>query len=455
MNWIEKKWLSLGNPEFLQKYTESFKKTEGQIGAFLQYKFDSLQDGYIPFAVKDNIAVSNFKLTCGSKMLENLLSPYDATAVKKLTAGNGIVVGKTALDEFGMGSSTTTSLLKETKNPWDLSRVTGGSSGGSAAAVASEMVPFALGSDTGGSIRQPASFCGIYGLKPTYGTVSRYGLVSYASSLEVIGILAKKVTVIKNVYEIIRGKDDYDQTSVDFRGSKKEIKKIGILGNLDVSNIERDVHNSYQSSINRIKKLGFEVSEVTFPLFDYIAPAYYTIATAEASANLARYNGVRFGLRPDFSDNPDELVRKSRSEGFGDEVKLRILLGTYVLRSGFQDEYYLKAQKVRTAIRNELDKLFRQVDLLLLPVFPTPPFSRDNPELDPFQQKMADSYTCLANLAGVPALSIPSAVTNNLPVGVQLMGPSFSEENLFDLAEKLEQQFPSPSPPIKLDEWSK
>jgi aspartyl-tRNA(Asn)/glutamyl-tRNA(Gln) amidotransferase subunit A len=316
------------------------------------------------------------------------------------------------------------------------------------------MVPFALGSDTGGSIRQPAGFCGVYGLKPTYGTVSRYGLVSYASSLEVIGILAKQVNVLKNIYKIIRGKDDYDQTSVDFQGTKKEIKKIGIFKNLDAFNVHKDVHTSYQISIDRIKKSGIGISEVSFSLFDYIAPAYYTIATAEASANLARYNGVRFGLRPDFSDNPDELVRKARSEGFGDEVKLRVLLGTFVLRSGFQDEYYLKAQKIRTAIRNEMDKLFQDVDLLLLPVFPVPPFNRDNPELDPFQQKMADSYTCLANLAGVPALSIPSAVLNDLPVGVQLMGPSFSEENLFTVAEKLELQFPCPSPPIKLDEWS-
>jgi aspartyl-tRNA(Asn)/glutamyl-tRNA(Gln) amidotransferase subunit A len=455
MDWIEKKWLALKNNDALKKYSHSVNKLNQKIGVFFQFDPDLQKKGAIPFAVKDNISVSGFNLTCGSKMLENLKSPYNATAVQNLINCGGWVVGKTAMDEFGMGSSTTTSPLIKTHNPWDTRKVTGGSSGGSAAAVASGMVPLALGSDTGGSIRQPASFCGIYGLKPTYGTVSRYGLVAYASSLEVIGLLASNASIIEGAFSLIKGIDTLDQTSQEYPAvTSQEPKNIGILSNIASLKMHPDIVTSYKTTIQRLETCKYNLKHIDFPLFDYIAPAYYTIATAEASANLARFNGVRYGLSPDFAENPEELVKLARSQGFGDEVKLRILLGTYVLRSGFQDKYYLKAQKVRTAIRNKLDEIFSEIDLLLLPVFPVPPFDRDDPDLNPFQQKIADTYTCLANLAGIPALAIPSEVIHGLPIGVQLIGPAYSEDSIFSVAKKLEDSYPRPEPPLKIDDWS-
>jgi aspartyl-tRNA(Asn)/glutamyl-tRNA(Gln) amidotransferase subunit A len=415
-----------------------------------------LQD--MPLAVKDNIAVSGYRLTCGSRMLEHLVSPYDATAVERLRGSGVRIVGKTNLDEFGMGSSTDTSALGQTNNPWDHTRVSGGSSGGSAAAVAQQLVPAALGSDTGGSIRQPAAFCGIYGLKPTYGTVSRYGLVAYASSLEVIGVLGRDVDTVAAVYRQMSGADSKDQSSVDIpkevNTSPPETSTIGVLqGDLG---LDAAVAENYRTMVEALHDLGFTTVPVDLSTLEYVVPAYYTIATAEASTNLARYNGIRYGYRPDWAENPEELMRKARSEAFGPEVQLRILLGTYVLRSGFQDQYYTRAQKIRTLIRQELAAVYQNVSMILMPVFPVQAFAHAHtessvPALDPFQQKVADRFTCTANLAAVPSLTIPSGLAGGLPVGMQLMGPAFSEEVLFQVARQVSTLFPIQFPPDTMD----
>ncbi|MEW5814575.1 MAG: Asp-tRNA(Asn)/Glu-tRNA(Gln) amidotransferase subunit GatA [Spirochaetota bacterium] len=438
-------------------YLEYVQRWEKKIHAFLEFNPERLDNNTgIPFAVKDNIAVKGFKLTCGSKILENLVSPYTATAVKRLQAAGAFVVGKTNLDEFGMGSSTENSALAVTSNPWDTSRVPGGSSGGSAAAVAAGLVPFALGSDTGGSIRQPASFCGVFGLKPTYGVVSRYGLVAYASSLEVIGVISKTVETAKRVFNTIKGIDPMDHSSLEVEPSKQEssVKRIGLLpGSLD--ELDSAVKATYQKTIDILKKLNFTVIEIELPTLEYVVPAYYTIAPAEASANLARYTGIRYGSRPAWAGNPEELVRRARDEGFGNEVKLRILLGTYVLRSGFQDQYYLRAQKIRTAIRKDFESAFSQADLIMTPVYPVAAFKRGGEGLNPFQQKLADKFTSTANLAGIPALAFPADVINGLPIGMQFMAPPFEEERLFYAASLFEKEFPSPAPDGYSMEWSR
>lgn len=424
--------------------------------------------------MKDNIAVAKMPLTCGSRILHGFVSPYNATAVDRLRAAGAWVVGKTNLDEFGMGSSTDNSALLRTNNPWDPARVAGGSSGGSAAAVAAGLVPVALGSDTGGSIRQPAAFCGVYGLKPTYGAVSRFGLVAYASSLETVGVLASSVAWTRAAFDVIRGHDPLDQTSaeagdarglhgargpnaadgsagVDEAGTRHvdipsgAARTIAVLsGDLGLSPA---VRAGYEATIERLRAHGYEIRPVELKTLEYGVAAYYTIAAAEASANLARFNGVRYGYRPDYAENPDELMRKARSEALGAEVKLRIVLGTYVLRSGFQDQYYTRAQKIRTLIRNELESLFQQVDALMLPVFPSQAFAHGAPDMDAFQQKLADRFTTTANLAGLPALSVPSGVENGLPVGVQFMSGAFAEERLFGIAERLAEQVPLHFPP--------
>ncbi len=402
------------------------------------------------FAVKDNIAVEGMHLTCGSKILENFVSPYDATAVKKLKEAGAVCVGKTNLDEFGMGSSTDNSALAVTNNPWDLERVCGGSSGGSAAAVAAGMVPFALGTDTGGSIRQPASFCGVYGLKPTYGVVSRFGLVAYASSLEVCGIISNSVDTVRSVFEVIKGKDGNDQTSIEHIPADPAAETVAVLaGDLG---LKPEVEAAYKKAVDGLKTAGFKIIEVELPMLDYGIAAYYTIAMAEASANLARYNGVRYGHRSAKAEGFEDLVRKSRDEGFGDEVKLRILLGTYVLRSGFQDQYYTRAQKIRTAVRNEFDSVFEKADLVLMPAFPTAAFKHGDQSLDQFQQKLADKFTVAANLTGMPAMSVPVSVEDGLPVGMQLMAPVFAEERIFRAAEKLAGVLPPAECPGKMEE---
>jgi aspartyl-tRNA(Asn)/glutamyl-tRNA(Gln) amidotransferase subunit A len=409
----------------------------------------------VPFAVKDNIAVRSFRLTCGSRLLRDLVSPYSATAVEQLQKAGAVAVGKTNLDEFGMGSSTENSAFQETRNPWDLSRVPGGSSGGSAAAVAAGIVPFALGTDTGGSVRQPASFCGLYGLKPTYGAVSRYGLVAYASSLETLGIVSKTVATLERVFEIVRGRDPRDHSSLAWAPvrEKKGRLHIGVPRECARISLHPDVTRTFGRTRATLEGLGHSVEEVPFPTLDHVVSSYYVIATAEASANLARFDGVRYGSRAPGAENPEGLMTATRNEGFGDEVKLRILLGTYVLRSGFQDEYYLRAQRIRTAIRNDFERAFGGADLILMPVYPVPPFVRGSVEADPFTQKLADIFTCSANLAGLPALSFPASVENGLPIGMQFLAPPFAEERLFAACRELETVFPSPDPPKFPAEW--
>jgi aspartyl-tRNA(Asn)/glutamyl-tRNA(Gln) amidotransferase subunit A len=454
-----------------KRYMEYVASWEEKIHSFLQFDVNkglALTDDLIrqpgiiettdeftgvPFGVKDNIAVRSFKLTCGSNMLESFVSPYTATAVERLVRRGAIVAGKTNLDEFGMGSSTENSALSPTHNPWDTTRVTGGSSGGSAAAVAAGLVPFALGTDTGGSVRQPASFCGVYGLKPTYGSVSRYGLVAYASSLEVIGVIAREIEIVQAVFETIRGIDPLDHSTNEYKQSgPREIKTIGIPA--EKLDLKPEIRAGYENCVATFEKMGCGVREVEIPTLQYVVPAYYTIATAEASANLARYNGIRYGLRAENCRGPEELVRSTRDAGFGDEVKMRILLGTYVLRSGFQDQYYVKAQKIRTAIRNDIDRIFRDVDLLLMPTFPTAAFKHGSSEMDPFQQKLADKFTGTANLAGIPALSFPVGIENGVPVGMQLMAPAFGEKMLFDAAGRYAEEYPVPECPGYRREWS-
>ncbi|MFW5688365.1 MAG: amidase family protein [Spirochaetota bacterium] len=403
----------------------------------------------LPIAVKDNIAVRGFQLTCGSKMLANHVSPYDATVVARLVAAGAVPVGKTNLDEFGMGSSTDHSAGGPTNNPWDTERVAGGSSGGSAAAVAAGLVPLALGTDTGGSVRQPAAFCGVYGLKPTYGTLSRYGLVAYASSLEVAGLLSYDPELIRAAFAAAGGEDVMDQTSVSAptgdAGPPETVRKVAFLGG-DLG-LDAATAAGYSRMREAVAAQGIAIEEVELSTADYVVPAYYTIATAEASANLARFNGVRYGERPLFAENPEELVRQARGAGFGSEVKLRILLGTYVLRSGFQEQYYQRAQRIRTAIRRELAKLYEIYDLLVLPVYPTVAFHHGESELDAFQQKVADRFTTMANLAALPALSMPAGVHNGLPVGIQAMGPAFSEGRLLSFAQVLAKELPPERPP--------
>jgi len=454
-------------PESLAEWRRYALEADKKTGCFLQFdpllaRDRSAASGSlagVPFAVKDNIAVEPFRLTCASRFLANLVSPYTATAVRRLQAQGAVVVGKTNLDEFGMGSSTENSAYQKTLNPWNLTRVPGGSSGGSAAAVAAGIVPFALGSDTGGSVRQPAAFCGVYGLKPTYGAVSRYGLVAYASSLEVIGVISKTVAAAGEVFRLMRGQDELDHSSLEYRPAQDPPKKLCVglpveclraVGEPGTQGIplHPDVQATLEKTAQTLKELGFTLREVSLPSLEYVVSAYFVIACAEASANLARFDGIRYGARAQGADNQEQLVISSRSRGFGDEVKLRILLGTYVLRSGFQDQYYLRAQRIRTAIRRDFERAFSEVQLILMPVYPTPAFKLGGVELDPFAQKLADQFTCSANLAGLPALSFPAAVKNGLPIGLQFLAPPFAEDRLLRACSAFEEVSPSPNPPL-------
>ncbi len=404
----------------------------------------------VPFAIKDNIALAERPLTCGSKLLESFVSPYTATAVQRLMDAGARPVGKTNLDEFGMGSSTENSALGATHNPWNLDHVPGGSSGGSATAVAAGMVPFALGSDTGGSVRQPAAFCGVYGLKPTYGSVSRHGLVAYASSLDVIGVLATGTNLVRSVFTTIRGIDSFDQSSVrlpENHPTKDDPRrKAATIAVIDPpADLSSAVADSYRAAVSALQNLGIKTVTVELQGLDYAVAAYYTIATAEAAANLARFTGIRYGARPAFAENPEELVRAARTEGFGREVKLRILLGTYVLRSGFQDRYYIRALRIQNLLRAQLSEIFAGANALLLPTYPSQAFARGG-ALTPMQQKLGDKYTTIANLSGFPALAFPVGTTDGLPLGHQLMGPAFSELELLSIADELAEVFPAESP---------
>jgi len=402
----------------------------------------------VPIAIKDNMCTTFGTTTCASKILENFQAPYNATVVKKLIAADAIIIGKTNMDEFAMGSSTENSGLLQTKNPWDITRVPGGSSGGSAAAAAGGMCLAALGSDTGGSIRQPAGFCGVVGLKPTYGRVSRYGLVAYGSSLDQIGPVTQTVEDCALLLNVIAGHDPADSTSVETDecdyleriDEPVENLRIGVVPQLNAG-ADKAVQNAVRKAIEEYKGLGAEILEIEMPYFDYAIAAYYVIATAEASSNLARYDGVHYGHRSDKAENYIEVYSKSRAEGFGQEVKRRIMLGTYALSSGYYDAYYLKALKVRNLIRQDFVKAFEKCDCIMMPVAPTTAFKIGEKTDAPLKMYLSDVYTISANLAGVPGISIPCGFDkDSLPIGLQILAGTFAEEKLLRIANMLEKQ---------------
>ncbi len=403
----------------------------------------------VPIALKDNMCEQGTKVTCCSKILENFIAPYDAAVVEKLKEAGMPILGKSNMDEFAMGSSTENSVYGPSLNPWDKQRIPGGSSGGSAVAVAAGLAPVALGSDTGGSIRQPASCCGVVGLKPTYGRVSRYGLVAFASSLDQIGPFARNIEDTAALLRVIAGYDPKDSTSIkeevpDYSAFlNKSIKgmKIAIPKEyLGRGGLAPDVSGSIKSAIEIYQKLGAEFGEVSLPHTEYCLATYYIIATAEASSNLARYDGVHYGYRNKEAKTLSEMYSSTRAEGFGDEVKRRIMLGTYVLSAGYYDAYYLKAQKVRTLIKRDFDNVFKNYDCLLTPTAPTPAFKLGEKIADPIQMYLSDIFTISVNLAGVPGISIQGGFSKEkLPIGIQLIGKPFKEGELFKLAYAYEQ----------------
>ncbi|MPL65633.1 Glutamyl-tRNA(Gln) amidotransferase subunit A [bioreactor metagenome] len=400
----------------------------------------------IPAAIKDNICIKGVKTTCASQMLNKFVPPYDATVIEKLAADNLTVVGKANMDEFAMGGSTENSGFHASHNPWDLDAVPGGSSGGSAAAVAAGEAIWALGSDTGGSIRQPASYCGLVGFKPTYGRVSRYGLVAYASSLDQIGPITRDVTDCAIVMNAISGHDPKDSTSINSKAPDytkslvNDIKglKIGIPKEYFVSGMNTEVEKAIYKAIDQLVALGAEYQEVSMPHTEYGLSAYYIIAPAEASSNLARFDGVSYGHRAEGGDIVD-MYKKTRSEAFGQEVKRRIMLGTYALSSGYYDAYYLQALKVRTLVKQDFDKAFEQVDVLITPTAPTPAFKMGEMTNNPLAMYLQDICTIPVNLSGVPAVSLPCGFVDQLPIGLQMIGKPLGEETLIRAAYTFEQ----------------
>jgi aspartyl-tRNA(Asn)/glutamyl-tRNA(Gln) amidotransferase subunit A len=457
--------------EVTQACLDQIARVDGKIHAFISHSApDALaqadaadqllaQDGSsasrpllgVPIAVKDVLAVKDQPLNCGSKILGKFVSPYDATVVEKLKAAGAIVFGRLNMDEFAMGSSTENSAFGVTHNPWDTARIPGGSSGGSAAAVAADECIASLGSDTGGSIRQPAALCGCVGLKPTYGRVSRYGLVAFASSLDQIGPFAKNVQDAATLLGVLSGHDRRDSTSVpqpvpdyaaaltgDITGLKLGLPKEYLIGGLDP-----EVKAAVDAAVKKFTELGAEIVEISLPHTDYAVATYYIVATAEASANLARFDGVRYGARVE-GDNPIELYCRTRGAGFGAEVKRRIILGTYVLSSGYHDAYYLRAQKVRTLIRNDFLKAFETVDAIITPTTPTAAFKIGEKSDDPLQMYLSDIFTISCNLAGICGVSLPCGFTRSpkLPLGLQLLGQPFGEATMLRLAHAYEQATP-------------
>ncbi len=402
----------------------------------------------VPLAIKDNICIKGVETTCASKMLENFVPPFDATVITKLKEAGAVFLGKTNLDEFAMGSSTENSAFFPTHNPWDVERVPGGSSGGSAAAVAAGFCAGALGSDTGGSIRQPASFCGVVGLKPTYGRVSRYGLVAFASSLDQIGPITRTVKDTALILQVIAGKDPMDSTSVpkEVPNYLEELNmdisgaKIGVPEEYFGEGLSDEVREKIEDALKVFEKLGCQIKKVSLPHTPYAVAAYYIIAPAEASSNLARYDGVKYGLRVEGKDLID-MYKKTRSQGFGPEVKRRIMIGTYALSAGYYDAYYKKASQVRTLISQDFANAFEEVDFIVGPAAPTPAFKIGERISDPLQMYLSDIYTISVNLAGIVALSLPCGFTSQgLPVGMQIMGPHFSETKVLALGHKFEEE---------------
>ncbi len=449
--------------ELLEALHERIEAVDPVIDAYLSRDLDAALEaadeadvnlalGGIPVAIKDIISVAGQPCTCGSRMLRDYRAPFDATTISRLKAAGAIPFGRTNLDEFAMGSSTENSSLRPTRNPWDRARIPGGSSGGSAAAVAGEMAIASLGSDTGGSIRQPAALCGVVGLKPSYGRVSRYGLVAFASSLDQIGPLTRTVRDAALLLQAIAGADPNDSTSLDVpvpdypANLEQEVRglRLGLPKEYLVEGIAPEVRAAIDAAVGHLDSLGAEIMEVSLPHTSYAIDTYYIIATAEASANLARFDGVRYGRR---AENPRDLLDlygHTRAEGFGPEVKRRIILGTYVLSSGYYDAYYLRAQKVRTLIRDDFERAFEKVDALIAPVTPEPAFKLGERSADPLRMYLADIFTNAANLAGICAISIPcgfakTADGSELPIGLQIIGRALDEARILQVAHAYEQ----------------
>ena len=413
--------------------------------------------GALPIAVKDNICVRGMQSSCGSRILGDYHPPYNATVIERLKTAGAVVIGKTNCDEFAMGSSNENSAFGPVRNPWDTTRVPGGSSGGSAVAVASGIVPVALGSDTGGSVRQPASLCGVFGLKPTYGRNSRYGLVAFASSLDQVGVFARNVVDVARVLSIIAGRDDRDATTADV-----PVPKYADLINVDLhgarlgfptalfgAGLDDEIASQVKDAVAVYRDLGAEIVEIDLPYAKYAIAVYYIIATAEASSNLARFDGVRYGFRAEEAPELRQMYRKTREEGFGPEVKRRIMLGTYVLSAGYYDAYYRKAQQVRTLIKKDFISAFEKCDAIITPTSPTLAFPLGQKVDDPLAMYLNDVYTVTANLVGVPGLSVPCGLSSTrLPIGFQLLGPYWSEQTLFNFAHAYEVEKPFTDRPL-------
>lgn len=456
----------LGGEITCKSTTESFlkrAKSSSNLNAFLRLFDESLEAaekvdqkvrdgkagklaGFV-LGIKDVIAIKDKRLTCGSKILENFVSPYDATVIQRLKEEDAIIIGKMNMDEFAMGSSTEFSAYGPVLNPIDNTRVPGGSSGGSASAVGAGLCHAALGTDTGGSIRQPASFCGVVGLKPTYGRVSRYGLVAFASSFDVIGPFANSVYDIALILEVLAGHDERDSTSAEkpvpqytsFLDRDVKNQKVGVASETLSAGVDEEVRESIEKQIDDLRSSGVEIIEISLPHLDYTIPAYYILATAEASSNLERYDGARYGYRAKGIEDLEEMYIRSRTEGFGPEVKRRIMLGTFVLSAGYYDAYYRKAQKVRRIIKQDFDEAFKKVDAIVAPTAPTTAFKIGEKTSDPLQMYLSDIFTVSANLAGIPAISVPVGKdSSSLPIGLQLMGRQFEEEKILTLANFIE-----------------
>ncbi len=428
---------------FLIVTSDAARQAAAAVDAKIAAGIDPGKLAGVPIAIKDNMCTRGIATTCASKLLDGFIPPYDATVITRLQDAGAVIIGKTNLDEFAMGSSCENSALGVTRNPWDLSKVPGGSSGGSAAAVAARLVPISLGSDTGGSIRQPAAFCGTIGLKPTYGMVSRFGLVAFASSLDQIGPFANTVDDIALVMEVLSGHDPKDSTSLPIdapelmKASHGDIKglRIGIPDEYFADGISEPVREAVMEVVDKLVELGAVVSHVSMPHTEYTLPAYYIVAPAEASSNLARYDGVRYGNRASKTLSHEDLAEKTREQGFGPEVKRRILIGTYALSAGYYDAFYHKAMQVRTLIQQDFVKAFEHVDVLITPTTPTTAFGIGEKSDDPLAMKLSDICTLSANLAGVPGISIPAGFDDEgLPFGVQLLGPALSEALLLKVS---------------------
>jgi len=448
--------------ELLSIYQENIQKKNKEINAFLEVFDDAFSRADfldkeisagrevgdlagIPIAIKDNILIKGKICSAGSKILENYRAVYDATVIKKLREAGAIFIGRTNMDEFAMGSSTENSAFGPTKNPYDTERVPGGSSGGSAAAVAMQGAMAALGSDTGGSIRLPAAFCNVVGLKPTYGAVSRYGLIAMASSLDQIGPITKDVEDTEIVFNVIKGKDKFDSTSTETKNYKSDGANDYTLGLLryDREAVDKEINEAIDFSVSVLKDAGYKIVEISLDALEYALACYYIIQPAEVSSNMARFDGVKYGLSLSGDNLLDDYL-KTRAEGFGEEVKRRIMLGTYVLSSGYYDKYYGRAQKVRMLIKKEFEKIFKDVNVIITPVSTTPPFKLGEKTDDPLKMYLSDIFTVSVNLAGLPAISIPAPISlrenlKRLPVGIQFIAPWFREDVLFNIGKKYEQ----------------